>query len=251
MTDLENKLRAILSEKNEKLKPEIIKVGETVFDIEGTYEGEEVDITTLEEYKECLAISESILGEKSYYEEISYLIANGTQYIITDISYSNENTYDIETDIAFCGLPTGETDSLSGWDAGGSYGLNMTRNLFNGSEASSLELILDTFYKLKMKITNGTTYYYINDTQVLSRTNSSLSSYASLNFPIFALASKNTIKPSQMTVKIKNYRISINGSLTADFVPIRENTAVFALLDKVTNKIYYNSGTGQFVGGVE
>lgn len=39
MTDLENKLRLILEEK-EKLKPEIIKKDETAFGITGTYEGE-------------------------------------------------------------------------------------------------------------------------------------------------------------------------------------------------------------------
>lgn len=40
MTDLENKLHQILQEKQDKIKPENIKKGIQIFDIEGTYEGD-------------------------------------------------------------------------------------------------------------------------------------------------------------------------------------------------------------------
>jgi len=41
MSELKEKLQLILNEKETRLKPEIIKAGETVFGVTGTYTGEE------------------------------------------------------------------------------------------------------------------------------------------------------------------------------------------------------------------
>ncbi len=80
MTDLENNLRKILYEKNVKIIPENIKEGIDIFGIEGIIPS---DITTFEDYKNCMIIANSItdnINPEKILSEATYSYTEGEDF---------------------------------------------------------------------------------------------------------------------------------------------------------------------------
>ena len=61
MSKLLENLKKILEEKNNKIKPENIKSGVTIFNVEGSLENDYSDTMSPEEYLECEALANVIL----------------------------------------------------------------------------------------------------------------------------------------------------------------------------------------------
>lgn len=89
MTELEQRLRTILNEKEEKIKPENIKSGVTIFDVEGTLEGEGSGVDT----SDATAVAGDILAGKTAYTNTGKIIGTipTTSAYLGDAEYVSNN----------------------------------------------------------------------------------------------------------------------------------------------------------------
>lgn len=206
-------------------------------------------VMTEEEYNRCETVSNLILvGDTELYRELEYIESTGTQYINTGIG---ENVcHMLEFEFMPAGLQVMAQSYLSGtvdnftFAASGAinnvYLRYRTNQIFYQTNIDSS--VKNTFSIMDNKITLNNKTMSSVDTNYSVGTNSN-------NIIIFDGASLNR------RAKMRFYSLKLYGknkNLLRDFIPVKNNaTGKAGLYDKVEDKFYGNSGTGDFImGGV-
>ena len=247
MTDLETKLRTILTDKETNLLPENLKAGVTCLGVEGTYEGSG-GMLAEEEYNRILSISRAVLyGDAPIisYTPIEYIAttSSGGQFIDTGIVVNNST--EIEVDFM-------DTANNPDWERiVGSNSIDLARNglsstfycRIHGEIACSFDVTMDVRTKLKV----GAGNLYINDSLSQTYTNTISNTADDSTLYIGTQIGGNRV----FTGRIYGVKIWQSGALIRDFVPAKDIDGNVHLYDKVLNKLYKNIGSGSFIAGPE
>ena len=244
--ELIDNLDMIATEKATKILPENIKKDVQIFDVTGTLES---GVMTEEEYNRCENISNIILvGDTKLYRELEYIESTGSEYINTGIK---ENVCCmLEFEFMPTGLKMVSQSYLSGTVDNFTFAASGTENtvyLRYRTSEKFYATAIDTSVKNKFNIMNNN--IILNNT-IMSSVNTNYSvGTNSNNIIIFDCASLNR------RAKMRFYSLKLYGknkNLLRDFIPVKNNaTGKAGLYDKVEDKFYGNSGTGDFImGGV-
>ena len=185
-----------------------------------------------------------------YDAQVEYLQSSGTQYIqIQDVIYNSSNKYVFEGHLNFASNPT--TNQYMGWDAGGMIGWVGNKGWFDGYDLSTyISAPYNTDANISLTINSGTstyTVFSIDGYTSLSRPHSSLTNYAKSNpYTLFGFWSKTTF--AKISIRIYDFKVYINDTLAHDLIAVRKN-GVGYMYDKVSGKLFGNSGTGSFTYG--
>lgn len=174
-----------------------------------------------------------------YDSEVEYLESTGTQYIDTDVTPNQELSIEIkwknkttQSGKYLFGSGSSTTNCIRGyistngyWRFGGGYGaLNTTDTTLRTAVMDKEGLVI-----------NGVTYNY----------NGTVGTFSSARtIKIFAGDSGN----APISTCIYYFKISNNGTLVRDLIPVRVGTTGY-MYDRVSGKLFSNSGTGSFVLG--
>lgn len=243
MPDLKENLQTILHEKQQKIIPENIKSGTTIFDTVGTYIS---DITETSEYSECVELSESILNGIPTYTELEYLQSDRTkgQHIITDyfikpntrIVISYQPIQIINDDWIGQTLFGSVDNSFSFYVSG----LSGDERKAGQTSPNYTEVFTNVdFSRVSLTWTRNNCAY--NGSEVsgsFGKDNASLQFFRNGEFP-----------GDMGNIKLYYCQIYEGDTLVKNFRPVRNTSGVVCLYDTISQKFYYNSGSGDFVGG--
>lgn len=207
------------------------------------------------------AISKAYFGEKlvfnkkPYYCEVEYLESTGTQYIDTKyipnnntaieimISGISKNSFSIQSGTWFIGARQGYLNNAFGF-----YYNPSNQNLYYafGDNMPYANFSSSLLYEKTVKIKTDKTGLYVNNSKVVTATDTIFTSPVSLS--LFGLNNNGT------TISFTNFKnhacqISENGVLVRDYIPVLDLNMKPCLYDKVTCTFFYNQGTGEFLYG--
>jgi len=183
------------------------------------------------------------------YIKLDYIEATGTQYIDTGVTLGINRG--VECEIAY-----DEFSNTSRWGAsyGGTadtprrfaFGTQDTAYYFIcGGSTLSLGTVDNNKHTIKAFINNGTLTYSIDS---ITQTTSVTATACNLSFFLFA---RHTNQGVQHYVKCKIYSCKLydNETLVRDFIPVLDSDNNVCLYDKISDKFFYNKGTGDFIAG--
>lgn len=186
--------------------------------------------------------------------KVEYLESNGTQYIDTEIKSSGEIAFEITfedtnkltKDRFFFGASDGDNSRLYL-----GYGWNNSNIAFAyGSMINQLKNV-GINEKATIKL-NANKELYINEGKVNIST--SVFGTNALNLYLFTRNTNTQITETDC-VKIYSCKIWQNNTLVRDFVPMIStedgHVGEASLFDTVTNKYFYNKGTGKFITNLD
>ena len=111
--ELQEKLDAILEDKQANLLPENLKKGITLLGVEGSLEEGSGGPLTQEEYNTCNQLVQDILNTN--YIELEYIESSGTQFIDTGFDiHANYETYRIEAEMQLVKFGSSDTHAIIG-----------------------------------------------------------------------------------------------------------------------------------------
>ena len=183
--------------------------------------------------------SNLVYQNKPYDAEVEYLESTRTQYIDTQVTPNQDlvieikwknNTAQNNRYLFGSGSSTSNCirayiGSSSYWRFGGGY------IAINTSDTTERIAVID---KTKI-IINGEEYIYQDTVGTFS---------SSVTMKIFGGASGNSL----ISTRIYYFKISNNGTLIRDFIPVRVGTTGY-MYDRVSGRLFGNSGTGNFILG--
>lgn len=186
---------------------------------------------------------------------IEYLQSTGTQYIDTGVYGHMNHTYEIN----FNQIDTNNyriwgvfgQQSYVGYNMSFTYGSStwMVRweSTSNGQRNIGLGSI--NTQKHNIKISNGQIYFDNLDKGITDGHNSNF--VINFNLFLFTINPANNTPSSNAKVRIYSYKdIDENGNLIRDFIPVRIGNVGY-MFDKVSKKLFGNSGTGNFTLGAD
>lgn len=280
--ELQEKLNAILEDKNTNLIPGNIKQGRRCLSVDGT-----LGITNTEQYQTCNRLCSKIL-DKDYihripeeYELLDYIESTGTQYI-NSIELPNGNKKysaeiigqftDLSYEIISKGADTDGSDWINPWhqigvgsrgsgtnnkyfyfgykqDSAGTnfyYSINQTKDYDTGVKADEN---IHSFYITKQRSVLGDEGpgFYI-DGNVVGHEVGTINASTKYTYP-FGLFGYENSNGLQCT-KFRLYRMKLwsNGGLLCCMYPVKDKeTGAIGLLDIYTANFYENEGTGEFL----
>lgn len=207
------------------------------------------------------AIKKAFLGDKlvfnkkPYYCEVEYIESTGTQYIDTEyipnnntsiemvISGVSANSFSITSGTWFMGARQGYLNNAFGFY----YNPSSQRFFYAfGNDMPYSEYSSSLLYDKTVKIKTDKTGLYVNDSKVVTATDTTFTSPVSLS--LFGLNNNGT------TISFTNFKnhsckISENGVLVRDYIPVLDLNMRPCMYDKVSGKFFYNQGTGEFIAG--
>ena len=172
-------------------------------------------------------------------QQLEYIESTGTQYIDTGVLPNSTTAVDISvmfnTIVADSSIPLGSR----------STGLSSTSpDQFYVSASTGGGIICRSGTNISTLIQNPS----VNTRYNLSASNSYATADGTYTLTLFGFNNKGTID-NKFSQKIYSCKIYDNGVLVRDFIPIKDDTGHGAMYDKVTQQIFYNSGTGDFICG--
>ena len=194
-----------------------------------------------------------VFNKKPYYCEVEYLESTGTQYIDTGLT-GNTNTK-AELSVIISTQATGNVGIL------GSRGNSANNNLLAigyGTSALAIDFNNSSYssYRAAISYAPGTKYIcytskeerFIKDENgLILAQNTTLCNDAisTGNLLLFA----ETGVSSRLEGKIFYAKIWDGDILVRDYIPVLDNNMRPCLYDKVSGKLFYNQGTGEFIAG--
>ena len=179
---------------------------------------------------------------------VEYLESSGTQYIDTEIKSSGETAFEITFEDN--GISTNDRDNNNSRFYVG-YGWNNSNIGFAyGSTINQLKMV-GINEKATIKFDTNKELYINGE-----KTNISMTAFGSnvLNLYLFIRNTNVQIKNTTYT-KIYSCKIWQNNTLVRDFVPMIStedgHVGEASLFDTVTNKYFYNKGTGKFITNLD
>lgn len=178
---------------------------------------------------------------------IEYLESTGTQYVDTGVIPGNGTSYDIR----FRRTRTNATESI--------FGLSYKQSV------AVMQRILGMSTKIEIarggsnqahivNITNDTDWHSVQSSSSaivvdgISTSRDFSANAAPYSFYVFAQQAAAGTANAFAKAVVNYLKIYESGVLIRDFIPVRIGTVGY-LYDKVSNKLYGNSGTGSFVLG--
>lgn len=204
-----------------------------------------VNIANLQEYSNCLEITEKILGGNSFpYTRLEYIETNNGPYINTEIALLNNNAWTIELNIqptavnydynGIWGIANGSTN-YECWIGSNGYQYARYNNVKSGAISMSTTRAI---YKYELK---GTTVYIYKD-------NSQIAAISTTVSPVNSNLNLLRCSASNSKAKLYEAKLFISGSLVAHYIPVLDYNGLACLYDDVTGTLKYGTG-GSFIAG--
>ena len=182
------------------------------------------------------------------YEEVDYIESTGTQYIDTGVVPMS--TTKVETKASIAG-----SSYINGWGSSGNaesliWGVNSNGMLVVSASSNY------TYITIESNDDNVHTYSLksgeqIFDGKIIGTDTISDTASAGQTMYLFALHGEWSTTPIHYNKQKMLYcKIYDSNKLILDLVPIKRSDGVYCLLNKVTNRAFYNKGTGVFTGGM-
>ena len=192
---------------------------------------------------------------KPYYCEVEYLESTGTQWIDTGyipnnntsvemiVSGVSANSFSVSSGTWFMGARRGYLDNTFGF-----YYNPSNQNIYYsfGNNMPYTNYSSSLLYEKIVKIEIDKTGLYINDGKVVTTTDTTFTT--PVNLSLFGLNNNGTTI-SFTSYKLHSCKISENGVLVRDYIPVLDNNMKPCLYDKVSGKPFYNQRTGEFLYG--
>lgn len=188
----------------------------------------------------------TFVGWRRNYVELEYLQGTGTQYI--DTLFTANSYTGIKVKVQLDSINNYETVVFGGinqysfeffvWDQKPSFCYGGTFEY--GPIVKNGDFLEINWNKNRIEYTiNDSGYYYMlfNATDFADEG----------SLYLFELQRSSTNRAGKM--KIYYFQIYDNGNLIRDFIPVLDSYGVPCMYDRVTNKFFYNQGTGQFIAG--
>ena len=208
------------------------------------------DITDLQEYEECMNLSEEILGN-TFYTRLEYIEGTGTQYILTSYHPTQNTGYELKySNHTIGGLLYGAYNSdwhniaSSGFfcsSLGGDYywfhySGNWNTNLYNtGTGQNNISVVGN-------QVTIEGVGSYVATPQASSFR-------VSYGLCIWGGNKAGTID-NITAYRLHEFKILDTGVVQHHFIPVkRTEDGAICLYDLIENKFYENQGTGEFIAG--
>ncbi len=189
------------------------------------------------------------------YQEVDYIESTGTQYIDTAYIPSNKTGLEI---VAIGISPSSFSLSAGGtWFFGaragylnrafGSYYNPSEKKFYYAFGDTMLSASYTTLYENTKTIRVDATGLYVDEKQILKVSASAFTAPVSLI--LFGLNNNGT-NISHTSYKVHCCKIWDNGTLVRDFIPCyRKSDGKVGMYDLVTDELYYNNGSGEFLYG--
>ena len=225
MTELEINLNAIKTEIAEKVIPENIKKGITLFGVEGTLEeGSIID-----------------------YVPLLYIQSNGNQYIDTGIIPTNH-----KLEIQFQFNNTTDNKAIFGSDVleySMTYFSNQWYIAFNGAVTTS---------NLPLGVTNLQTMIFNDENNKITVNGKECGSTGDTANPTKSILLLTRIGVNgdhdvgYASAKIYYVKITdkSTGKLVRDMIPVKSPDGAICMYDRVSKTYFYNKGSGNFIAGI-
>ena len=200
-----------------------------------------------------------ILGPRKPYTKIQYI--EGTtceQYIDTGIIPTSDMTYYGKF---------GFVEFISSQNILQLFGSRNVSGTPNGVYASvrSTGTGLDFFdtnrYELSTSVTRDDVFDFTIENRVstIKKNGTVVGTYTfsttidTTDYPLHlnALISGGVVDNIKGTSRIYSFKVLSHGTLIRDMIPILDNEGIPCMLDQVEDRLYYNSGTGEFIAGPE
>lgn len=188
--------------------------------------------------------------------EVEFLQSTGTQYIDTGIKGKNNLQY--KTKINYTNLSTSASNGIGGEYLGNASAyIGMVRAnghftyLFNNTAVETTKTFYaNTDYVIDSTMNNGSQIVKVNNETISTGTLSGTFT-STRNIFLYAICSTNDAADVYGSLKIYYLKIYDNDTLVRDFIPVLDWNMKPCLFDKVTEQLFYNQGTGDFVAGRE
>jgi len=250
MTELEQRLRTIVTEKEEKLLPKNLKKGITLLGVEGVLE--EGGPLTQEEYDVCNTKADTILGTTSLYTELEYIQSTGTQYIDTKLALTTG--FKAKLKISFQNVQMGYfIGAYQGAPEVRSYGSIYNSQFLLGTKTdvvASVTPVADTIYEMEISTVSGNGYLNIDGATVATST-TEYTFDTTLNCYLFAVNAELALITGNKAIASLYYceLYDADDNLIRNFIPVKDYTGKIGLFDKINNEFFYNAGDGEFIEG--
>ena len=180
------------------------------------------------------------LGSPPFKKRVSYLQATGTQYINTGITPDT----DFSAEITFS-LVTGTNTSCGGRQGYASNDFRITANInqidfaFGSTAGSYYGQDFSSFRTVRFG-TDGKLYI---DGSLIAERSGTLTNY----FPFWLfLANSNGSPIGGNGGRISRAVLRFGSTKVRDLISVLDKSDVPCMFDRVTNKLFYNAGTGTF-----
>lgn len=187
-----------------------------------------------------IACGDEILWQKQKYKkELLYLESTRKQWIDTGIIPTITTDFEIVCSIS--------EDTNTGWIAGAptwvgfhkKAGTVAVTQTSSGMTYNAVE-INEVF---KLGLFGDKAYFNDVETNTIQRRNGTMTLF------LFAYHHTNDTGSINSAVRIYSFKIWDNGVLARDFIPTLDRDDRPCMYDKVTDELFYNQGTGEFLYG--
>ena len=182
---------------------------------------------------------------KPYKYQLKYIQNTNTQFIDTGIAAGNDEIR-VEYDIQ---IEPGSSRRLHGISPSAEDYWGVTdKNYYHlGDRITSITKVGNRDI-VKWIYSNKTNRLYVNDVLQYSASRMSENS-SSMNLYLWAIGSSKRYKLTNTKIyRVKIYR---NDILEADIIPVIDLNDTICMYDKVSNRLLYNAGTGNFIAGTD
>lgn len=180
---------------------------------------------------------------------VNYIESTGSQFIDTGVKPNTDSTFDMEfalTDVDRIQSVYGTRTSM---DNGIYHNIFVYKNKLRWDENGTQIFPQDLYYSEGKKI-----HFQKTDKQIIISTNGTSLGFDNpsidwkLDGTVYVFNQNQQSEPETRTAYMRLYYLKMydNGTLVRDFVPVLDKNAVPCLYDLVTNKYFYNIGTGRF-----
>jgi len=182
------------------------------------------------------------LGSPPYLRRVAYLGASGTQYINTGITpgadFTAEITFSVVTGTNIsCGGRQGYTTNEFRITANGNgqidFAFGNAAGSYYGQDFSFFRSVL---FGMDGKL-------YIDGTLIAERSGTFSTFYP---FYIFQFNNGNSSTVGGTGGRISRAILKTAGTKVRDLIPVLDKSGVPCMYDRVTNRLFYNAGTGTF-----
>lgn len=176
-----------------------------------------------------------------------YLQSSGSQYIDTGVNATSSVGIAAKFNIvslASSGTPywSPVLGADTGWDSGKGIGVHGRVKQIKYGTSHDNNYSFSTGIDYSFVLSNGS--ISVNGTSI-----SSSNETFTTNLPIYIFANNRPGGLETSISKFYSVRITNNGALVRDFVPVLDPKGVPAMYDNVEKKLYYNKGSGNFTYG--
>ena len=195
-----------------------------------------------------------LMASKPYDAEIEYLESTGTQYIDTGIPlYSDMEIGCNFTIITFVhhsmilGANNKTTIPRNGLYSMGLFAYNSSKIMSSNYNSDTDGLVMDVGYTYSILKKNNVTY--VDGELKMNETAVAKYSAGGNCFLFWGGGMHADISTNKSIVRIASFYIKdSNSNMLLDFIPVRKNNIGY-MYDKVSGKLFGNSGTGNFILG--